>query len=124
MPFQPGNQEHKKAAKAKLWRDAIQRAIKRREDADPLALEKLADRLLAKVAEGDVSAIKEFGDRLDGKVAQPTGGDEELGPIKHEISWKFGTSKSTTSQENSSSPSTTEPSDLPVLSPTDEPVKP
>jgi hypothetical protein len=51
---------------------------------------------------------------------------EHSGEQQHDVTigWKFGTSKSTTSQENSSSPSTTEPSDLPVLSPTDEPVKP
>jgi hypothetical protein len=51
---------------------------------------------------------------------------EHSGEQQHDVTigWKLGTSKSTTSQENSSSPSTTEPSDLPVLSPTDEPVKP
>lgn len=85
MPFQPGNQEHKKAQKAKLWRDALNRAIKRREQDDPLALERLADQLLAKVAEGDVSAMKELGDRIDGKVPQGiVGGDEDDPTIKLE----------------------------------------
>ena len=88
MPFQPGNQEAKKGVKAKLWRDAINRAIKRREADDPQAMEKLADKLLAKVAEGDVAAMKEFGDRVDGRVPQGLiGGDGDDPDIKviHEI---------------------------------------
>jgi hypothetical protein len=86
MPWQPGESGNPAGPpkKAKLWRDAINRAIKRREDADPLALEKLADQLLVKVAEGDVAAIKEFGDRLDGKPAQAhVGGDDDDTPIQH-----------------------------------------
>lgn len=67
----------------KPWKEAIVRAIKRREDDDPKALDKLADQLLAKVAEGDVSAIKELGDRLDGKVAQAIiGGTDDDPPIR------------------------------------------
>jgi hypothetical protein len=85
QPGQSGNPEGPR--RVKVWRDAINRAIKRREDTDPLALERLADALLRKVAEGDVSAIKEFGDRVDGKVAQIIAGDEELPGVKqvHEI---------------------------------------
>lgn len=85
MPWQPGESGNPAGPpkRAKLWRDAINRAIKRREQDDPQALEKLADRLLAKVAEGDVSAIKELGDRIDGKVAQAIiGGDEDEPAIK------------------------------------------
>jgi hypothetical protein len=41
----------------------------------------VANALVAKAREGDVSAIKEIADRLDGKVTQPLGGDEETGPI-------------------------------------------
>lgn len=67
--------------RAKIWREAIERAIKRREQDDPLALERLATAFIRKVEEGDVSAIKEFGDRLDGKVTQPIGGDPSFGPI-------------------------------------------
>jgi len=63
----------------KIWREAIDRAIKRREQADPLALEKLADKLLVKVAEGDVAAMKEFGDRVDGKVPQAIVGQDKDG---------------------------------------------
>lgn len=53
-----------------IWSDAINRAIKRRQDDDPKALERLADRLLSKCDEGDLPALKELGDRLDGKAAQ------------------------------------------------------
>lgn len=85
MPFAPGQSGNPngRPKRAKLWQEAIQRAIKRREESDPQALEKLADRLLKKVEEGDVAAIKEFGDRIDGKVAQALiGGDEGDEPIK------------------------------------------
>jgi hypothetical protein len=80
----------------KIWREAIERAIKRREQDDPQALERLADSLLRKVAEGDVAAIKEFGDRIEGKVAQGHGGDDELGPVKNvlEVMWKSDDSES------------------------------
>jgi len=55
----------------KVWRDAVMRAVARRESKkDPQALEKLADSLVAKGLDGDVSALKEIGDRLDGKPAQ------------------------------------------------------
>lgn len=80
MPWQPGESGNPNGQprRVKIWRDAINRAIKRREEADPLALEKLADKLLVAVDAGDVAAIKEFGDRVDGKVAQAViGGDDE-----------------------------------------------
>ncbi len=82
MPWQPGQSGNPEGGKRpKLWRDAINRAIKRREQDDPQALEKLADKLLQAVDQGDVSAIKEFGDRLDGKVPQAIVGDAEHDPI-------------------------------------------
>lgn len=87
MTFAPGQSGNPggRPKRVKLWQDAIIRAVKRRESEDPQALEKLADSLLRKVAEGDVSAIKEFGDRLDGRVAQAIiGGDEEDAPVKIE----------------------------------------
>lgn len=80
MTFAPGQSGNPggRPKRDKMWREAIVRAIKRREHDDPQALEKLADRFILKVEEGDVSAIKEFGDRLDGKVAQALiGGDED-----------------------------------------------
>lgn len=82
MVWQPGQSGNPAGStKRKIWQDAINRAIKRREESDPQALEKLADKLLAKVAEGDVAAIKEFGDRVDGKVPQGLGGTDELPPV-------------------------------------------
>lgn len=84
MPFAPGQSGNPggRPKRAKLWQDAIIRAIKRREQDDPQALEKLADKLLAKVEEGDVPAIKEFGDRIDGKVPQAIIGDDDEAPIR------------------------------------------
>ena len=54
--------------KAKPWAEAIDRAIKR----DRPALDRLAQVLIAKAMEGDMSAFKELGDRLDGKPKQQT----------------------------------------------------
>lgn len=88
MPFQPGNQEARKGHQARPWKDAINRAIKRREADDPQALEKLADRLLKKVGDGDIAAIKELGDRLDGKAEQPITGPEG-GPIEAKVTLSF-----------------------------------
>ncbi len=70
----------------KLWRDALMRAVKRQIDGDVHALERLADKTVAKGLEGDMAAIKEIGDRLDGRAHQGiaiTG--EDGGPIS--ITW-------------------------------------
>jgi hypothetical protein len=65
----PGNQY---AAKAKLWKAAIERALDARASRleGRLALDALAERLLEKCDEGDMAALKELGDRLDGKAHQ------------------------------------------------------
>jgi hypothetical protein len=80
-----GNQN---AAKAKVWRAAIDRALERRTKSriDGLKeIDALADKLLDAVASGDLPALKEFGDRLDGKPAQAiVGGDEDDNPIRVE----------------------------------------
>lgn len=76
-----GNQN---AAKAKVWRAAIMRALERRKPANERiqAIDELADKLLDLVAAGDLPALKEFGDRMDGKPAQAIiGGDEDDPPI-------------------------------------------
>jgi hypothetical protein len=86
---QTGNPEGR-PKHVKPWKEAIVRAIKRREDKDPHALDKLADKLLGQVEQGDVQAIRELGDRLDGKVAQAIVGEEGAEPIKHVIQWKNG----------------------------------
>lgn len=81
MPAPFGN---KNAAKAKIWHGAIMRALRKRSRTEALeALDELAEKLLDKVAEGDLPALKEFGDRLDGKPAQAIiGGDEDDPPVK------------------------------------------
>jgi hypothetical protein len=87
MVWQPGQSGNPNGApkQAKIWKDAINRAIKRREADDPQALERLADKLLVAAETGDVGAMKELGDRLDGKVAQAIiGGDEDDAPIRLE----------------------------------------
>lgn len=83
MPFAPGQSGNPngRPKRAKLWQEAILRAIKRREEADPQALERLADKLLSKIDDGDVAAIREFGDRMDGKVAQAIIGDDDADPV-------------------------------------------
>lgn len=83
MTWQPGQSGNPagQPRRVKPWREAIVRAIKRREQDDPLALERLADKLLAAVEAGDVPAIKEFGDRVDGRVAQAIIGDNDADPV-------------------------------------------
>lgn len=79
---QPGNQN---AARAKVWRAAIERALERRSAsrADGIKeIDALAEELLKLVALGDLGALKEFGDRIDGKPSQAIGGDDELPPVR------------------------------------------
>jgi hypothetical protein len=59
------------AAKEKLWRAAINRALGKRSGGDKImALDDLAEKLLTACDQGDLAALKELGDRLDGKPAQ------------------------------------------------------
>jgi len=59
------------AVKAKRWSQAIDRALEKRSKGDGIkALDDLAEKLLVKAEEGDMSALKELGDRLEGKPAQ------------------------------------------------------
>ena len=89
MPWKLGESGNPKGQppRTKIWRDAIMRALKRRESKDPLAMEKLADNLLRAMDDGDISAMKEFGDRVEGKVSQPVGGADDLPPqrVQHEL---------------------------------------
>jgi hypothetical protein len=56
------------ATKGRPWALAIERALRKRSRTDQLeALEELAEKLINKGLEGDLSAIKEIADRLDGK---------------------------------------------------------
>jgi hypothetical protein len=63
-----GNQN---AAKGRVWRAAIERALAARSRVDQKeALDRIAEALIVKAQEGDLTAIKELGDRLDGKAHQ------------------------------------------------------
>lgn len=69
---QPGN---KNAARGRIWRDAITRAVSKRSKSDALeALDDLAEKLLVAADAGDIQALKELGDRLEGKASQPIEG--------------------------------------------------
>ena len=57
---------NKNPVKAKPWREALDRAIKK----DRGALDRLARRIIKAAEEGDMSAMKEIADRLDGKPQQ------------------------------------------------------
>jgi hypothetical protein len=65
-----------KGAKSdKLWRDAISLAVHRvcaGDESGRKNLAVLAEKLVNKAMEGDVSALKEIGDRMDGKPTQMT----------------------------------------------------
>jgi hypothetical protein len=81
MPFEPGNQEAKKANHKKP-RIITQKLIARLQDADGAALDRVVAALLAKAQEGDVPAIKEVLDRVEGKVPQAVvGGDDDDNPV-------------------------------------------
>lgn len=76
-----GNQN---AARAKVWRAAIERALERRTQSRTDGIKEidaLADKLLTLVAAGDLPALKEFGDRIDGKPAQAIVGDSDADPV-------------------------------------------
>jgi hypothetical protein len=78
------------AAKAKQWQMAIERALETRGAGDRrAALDELADKLLEKAAEGDLTALKELGDRLDGKPTQIVGGDPAA-PLEANLRVLFG----------------------------------
>lgn len=79
------------ATKNRLWTLAIQKAIERRSSKkDQLeALIELAENLLAKVDEKDMTAIKELGDRLEGKPHQTIGGDTPNGEIPISMTVKY-----------------------------------
>jgi len=59
------------AGKAKLWTHAITKALEKRTKREGVeALQAMAEYLLDKIEEGDMTAIKEFGDRIEGKPHQ------------------------------------------------------
>lgn len=79
-----GNQNA--AVDKRQWRRAIERALGQRSlVAQRDALDDLAEKLLVKCEEGDMSAIRELGDRLDGKPAQTISGDPDAPLVPHSI---------------------------------------
>lgn len=72
---------NKNAANAKIWTQAIKRALARRGGNIEGGLNDIADQFIEAVAQGDAWAIKELGDRLEGKPAQTQileGGQEPI----------------------------------------------
>ena len=69
MAAAKGNQY---AVKGRVWSQAIERALAARSKRDGIvALDVLAEKLLALADEGELGALKELGDRLEGKSVQP-----------------------------------------------------
>lgn len=73
----------------KEWREAIRLAVHEVRGAGKSkvkALRMLANTLVDKALEGDVSALKEIGDRLDGKPAQAVAlTDADGGPLTVQV---------------------------------------
>lgn len=84
MPFEPGNQEGKKANHKKP-RIITQKLIARLNDAEGRELDRVIGALIEKATQGDVAAIREILDRVDGKVPQGIiGGDDDDPAVKVE----------------------------------------
>ena len=76
----------------RMWADTIRRVIAQ---SDGEALRKVAEALVLKAQEGDISAIKELGDRIDGKsvaTTELTGVDGSQLPLSIGISFVEPTS--------------------------------
>jgi hypothetical protein len=76
----------------RMWADTIRRVIAQ---SDGEALRKVAEALVLKAQEGDISAIKELGDRIDGKsvaTTELTGVDGSSLPLSIGISFVEPTS--------------------------------
>ena len=80
MPFEPGNQQAKKANHKKP-RIITQKLIARLNDAEGAALDRIISAIIAKAQEGDVPAFREIMDRVEGKVAQAIENGDD-GPLE------------------------------------------
>jgi len=68
------------ATNARLWAQAIRKALLKRSKTDQLeALDELADKLIQLCHMGDLGALKELGDRLDGRPSQQIIATDEEG---------------------------------------------
>ena len=54
--------------KSRPWAEAINKALCQAQDGKPAKLRALAEKLVDKALEGDMTAMKEMGDRVDGKA--------------------------------------------------------
>lgn len=70
------------AGKNKPWADAVRRALLAE---DGKKLRQLADKLIERALDGDVTALKEVADRMDGKPAQTIAGPGEDGSHRFEL---------------------------------------
>lgn len=80
----------------KPFRDALRVEAKLAGDGDETPAPKGSLRWIAREllirAGAETAAAKEVADRLDGKVAQAIVGDDDVGPVKIEFSWKSNAS--------------------------------
>lgn len=72
---------NRNATKNKLWEESLRRALLAE---DGKKLRSLADKLIERAEQGDVTALKEIGDRLDGKPTQIIAGDPDA-PLGLEV---------------------------------------
>jgi len=86
MPFQPGQSGNPKGnpKRAKLFSQALLTALKRTDENNVEAIQRIADRMVkhAMTSEDfDVQCVKEIADRVEGKVPQAIVGDDEHDPV-------------------------------------------
>lgn len=89
MPFEPGQSGNPGGrAKGKPWREALLRAVMRREPLEatlqegdrPQRIDLMAEAIVNRAIDGDVAASREIGDRLEGKAVQAIEGADG-GPL-------------------------------------------
>jgi len=109
MAFQPGQSGNPlgRTKRPKLFTNSLIAALKRTDENDVEAIQRIADKLVKLAEGGDVQAIKEIADRVEGKVPQGIGGDDDLPDMRLRVSW---ISSSPTAPELSSSDTTSESS--------------
>lgn len=83
MPYAPGQSGNPggKPKRAKLFTNALLASLKKTDEHDVEAIQRIADKLVKLAESGDVPAIKEIADRVEGKVPQAIVGDDESDPI-------------------------------------------
>jgi hypothetical protein len=77
---------NKNACKNRPWAEAINRVLLAN---DGEKMRALAERIVGRALEGDVSALKEVGDRVDGKAIQVLAGDSDNPLVFQEVERKI-----------------------------------